>query len=585
MKSSFKTFNKKIISLALVAVMLICAVPFSTSIDYSSWFTVEASAIDYEVYKDACDTIVNSLDAISDTTEFLTDDDGAEYYEIKLTSFNIPLDNRADLQSALSWYYPVEYSIIDIYTMQFWSTLNINTSETILYSVRLIEDKFDFDEFDEKTETLQTVVDELLTYVDDMSDFETIVFFHDYLILNAYYDTSLNIFDAYFILVENYGVCQAYAYAYKLLLNSAGIDCLYVSSTSMNHGWNLVELDGQWYHVDITWDDPSDSDIEITQDTSIVGRLDRTYFLLNDDEITENAHYDWTVDYESTSTTYSDMPRSTNIIQTYANDSWYYYSNGSLYSCDQYGDNEKLLSSTMGNGLAVYGDYYYYGVGETIVAQSISDATTETIYTLPDETDNSYQFFTLFVQGDELYYYYDLSSNIKYISTDYSNSNRLLSITALEGEESISLASTEVHVHEYTEEYTEPTCSEYGYTTYSCSCGSTYTVTDTETALKAHSYTASSTVINPTCAEDGYTLNYCSCGAYEKTDIITASGHSYTASSTVINPTCTEDGYTLNYCSCGAYEKIDIITSSGHSYTAVETPATCTAAGRITYTC
>ncbi len=55
---------------------------------------------------------------------------------------------------------------------------------------------------------------------------------------------------------------------------------------------------------------------------------------------------------------------------------------------------------------------------------------------------------------------------------------------------------------------------------------------------------------------------------------------------TVVEATCIKDGYTLEVCiRCAKSEKKDIVKATGHNYTSVEIPATCTAAGNVTYTC
>ena len=52
-------------------------------------------------------------------------------------------------------------------------------------------------------------------------------------------------------------VCEGYARAYQLLLNFNGVNCLFVTGESQGeaHAWNVIELDGEWYGVDATWDD------------------------------------------------------------------------------------------------------------------------------------------------------------------------------------------------------------------------------------------------------------------------------------------------------------------------------------------
>ncbi|MCD7732138.1 MAG: hypothetical protein LUH56_01690 [Oscillospiraceae bacterium] len=116
------------------------------------------------------------------------------------------------------------------------------------------------------------------------SEFETLKYLHDYLILNCdYSDTDgTSPFSAYGALVEGYATCQGYADAMHLLLNRAGFETMFVTGIgtdeSVTHKWNYVMCeDGHWYIIDPTWDDPSD----IT-DPYFVGYC---YFLISDEEI------------------------------------------------------------------------------------------------------------------------------------------------------------------------------------------------------------------------------------------------------------------------------------------------------------
>lgn len=61
----------------------------------------------------------------------------------------------------------------------------------------------------------------------------------------------------YELISQETGVCQAYTLlAYRLFL-AAGLDAKYVYGYSDNqlHAWNLVSVNGDWYHVDTTWND------------------------------------------------------------------------------------------------------------------------------------------------------------------------------------------------------------------------------------------------------------------------------------------------------------------------------------------
>lgn len=140
----------------------------------------------------------------------------------------------------------------------------------------------------------------------------------------------------------------------------------------------------------------------------------------------------------------------------------------------------------------------------------------------------------------------------------------------------------ELGSHVYNTEVTEATCTEDGYTTYTCNtCGDSY-VADTVEA-KGHSYV--NTTVAPTCFENGYTYHTCSsCGHTYKDEEVLATGHNYIPVS--FEPTCEAGGYTVYTCE-GCKDTYTENTSSalGHSYTEVITVPTCTEGGYTTYTC
>ena len=136
--------------------------------------------------------------------------------------------------------------------------------------------------------------------------------------------------------------------------------------------------------------------------------------------------------------------------------------------------------------------------------------------------------------------------------------------------------------HDYQAVVTAPTCTEGGYTTYTCSkCGDSYT--GSETAALGHSYRTA--VTPPTCTEPGFTTYTCTrCGDSYTGSETAALGHSYR---TVVTPsTCTEPGFTTYTCTrCGDTYTGSETAALGHSYRAVVTPSTCTEPGFTTYTC
>ena len=135
---------------------------------------------------------------------------------------------------------------------------------------------------------------------------EQMLYVHDYLATYCGYNWEVatgnkeptsRVFSAYGVLVDRDAVCQGYALAYKLILNKLGINCITVTSTDMHHMWNLVQLDGKWYHVDVTWDD-SVPDMQ--------GRALHSYFLLSDSTISDSFHNHtgWSTTVACSDTTY-----------------------------------------------------------------------------------------------------------------------------------------------------------------------------------------------------------------------------------------------------------------------------------------
>ena len=128
----------------------------------------------------------------------------------------------------------------------------------------------------------------------------------------------------------------------------------------------------------------------------------------------------------------------------------------------------------------------------------------------------------------------------------------------------------------------DPTCTEQGYTIYTCTaCGET--VKADFVPANGHSYEES--VVAPTCEKDGYTNHVCSvCGDSYRNNYVDAAGHQYTL--TVTAPTCTAAGYTTHLCSVCGHSYVDsIVPATGHSYEDTVTAPTCTAAGYTTHTC
>lgn len=93
----------------------------------------------------------------------------------------------------------------------------------------------------------------------------------------------------YGFLVGRKGICSGYSSTFQLLMNLSGIECMTVHGAAHAgtdvHAWNLVRLDGEWYAVDVTWDDPVSSyPIPVSSPTA------HWFFNVTSDFLRENDH-------------------------------------------------------------------------------------------------------------------------------------------------------------------------------------------------------------------------------------------------------------------------------------------------------
>lgn len=117
---------------------------------------------------------------------------------------------------------------------------------------------FDYDE-----EAINNETDKVLGLIDEgMSDLEKIIFIHDYLCIDVEYayEDYLNgtvSHDAHSLkgaLLDKSAVCDGYASAFQYYMLLLDIPCNTIINS--DHAWNQVYVNGNWYFVDVTWDDP-----------------------------------------------------------------------------------------------------------------------------------------------------------------------------------------------------------------------------------------------------------------------------------------------------------------------------------------
>lgn len=181
------------------------------------------------------------------------------------------ISNNQKLLSYINDFVPVYNSFKNIET-EFDNLGKINLKISHIYNEN------DIKEIDKK-------IDEIINneIKDDMDNEAKIKAIHDYIINNTKYDinrsdngdTTYHSDTAYGALIEGYAICGGYADSMKLFLDKLNIPNFKISSE--NHIWNAVYVNDNWFHLDLTWDDPVDkngNDI-----------LEYNYFLIDTDEL------------------------------------------------------------------------------------------------------------------------------------------------------------------------------------------------------------------------------------------------------------------------------------------------------------
>ncbi len=194
---------------------------------------------------------------------------------------------------------------------------------------------------------LEAVADGLLKGIEGntaLTDVERALLLHDRLALITEYSFSSDDGNyvphtAYGALVKGSAVCQGYAMAYIYLLERVGIEVYYCSSDKLNHGWNIVYIDGEPYHVDVTWDDLRWND---KSDNAFSGRVEHNNFLRSTQGIKQLGHTANDFNSSPTDTRYDNyFWRSSTTAFCLLGDEIYYI-DGNSQTLNRFSDNKVL---------------------------------------------------------------------------------------------------------------------------------------------------------------------------------------------------------------------------------------------------
>lgn len=130
-----------------------------------------------------------------------------------------------------------------------------------------LQDNFQTKESIEKAQKfIDNIVRQIVQQTKNDNNVKRVKKVHNWMIEAMEYDSSeisANKYDIYGAIHDKKAVCEGYARSFKYIMERIGVPCVLVSGTAQNqegdlepHAWNYVQIENQWYAVDVTWDDP-----------------------------------------------------------------------------------------------------------------------------------------------------------------------------------------------------------------------------------------------------------------------------------------------------------------------------------------
>ena len=178
--------------------------------------------------------------------------------EVDISEYNVTYDEFEDIYTTVLMNEPGLY-----YVNVVQASLRYRSDEHILGFKPIYNCSYgELESRDKKIEKFSKSV--LKGIGKNWSDEEKVLYVHDRLAAHiTYYDGGetefgRNIYDAF---AKGSSVCVGYALGFQYFMDKLDIPCINI--TTDDHIWNMVEIDGQWYHVDVTWDDS----FEMTKNT------------------------------------------------------------------------------------------------------------------------------------------------------------------------------------------------------------------------------------------------------------------------------------------------------------------------------
>ena len=352
MKKTIKLLSIIVIVLLLTITTLFTITALDSTDPYNSTYTMSVSR---EVESQAIERFKAAL-ANKQTT-------------VSLSDLNCSVSDGDNLFSSFLYDNP-KYSFM--YTTGYGKSWSGNT----LSSIELVQ-RYNYSDYASMLAEIESEIDNICLRIDsNWSDLQKVLWVNDYICDVYEYDFSLACYDLYSMVHYRLGTCQGYTKLFKAVMDKLGIECSFSSSKQIEHVWNIVKINGQWYHIDVTWNDNPNT---------------KGYILLTNDTTSYKEHGD-----------YFDLPPVSDAIQKYA--------------CTDTKYNNYFWVNGFASGFAMFENNTAYGFDLTgnFNKYNLNNNTYETKFTVSNQkwptssaTNPSYYvdyFGDVISMGDVIYY-------------------------------------------------------------------------------------------------------------------------------------------------------------------------------------
>ena len=366
------------------------------------------------------------------------------------------------------------------------------------------------------------------------SDVKKITYISDYITQNYKYDIQLKIFDAYNFIRSGKGVCQAYHALFTAAMKELGIPVSYAISEEMNHIWSMVQADGEWYHIDVTHNDPV---------SDRIGHSFHTNMLMSDTKCAE-THKPWVSDYKATSTKYDNYEWEN--IQTafvyhgdkvYAIDSSTGYlitfdfntgkSTNVLFIANRWTSSSGMTYKGCYSSLAQYGGTLYFNTDTEIFAYDVEKGKKVSIA----KKSGSGYIYGFLMEDNKLTYYLASNPNVEATPASTITVEKIALYTATFKSGSVVVSQKQYAAGENIEMPTSPTKEGYKFVGWSTSIPKTMPASDItfEAVFECKHEKTLTKEADASCIHDGFIKHICTtCGDIVSNTTIKATGiHTY----------------------------------------------------------